>query len=223
LLHLERMQARRLLLALSILACGGQTSTGTDAGPDSPADVAADTGPIILPSPSDVCDGDPNLTGNHVLSILQPYYAATYTPMNGSPSALQLFVSTTSNPTITCHPHVVSNGGPPDMPASISVAVQATFATQDKTFNEVFAATVTLSAAQSSQSLAFAGTEPTSSIQGTYQPTITGTWMSHVLSFSGAVLPSVGGDGGPGSTTGSVTEQASNTNMGKVMGAGSWK
>jgi hypothetical protein len=203
---------------LSVIACGGQTA---GPGPDSGVDSSG--GPIILPSPADVCDGVSTLTGDHVLAILQPYYGATYSPMAGSPSPLELFISTTSNATITCHPHVVSNGGPPDMAASISVAVQAVFATQDKTFNETFTATVTLSAVQSSVALAFAGTEPVTAIQGTFQPAIAGTWTTHDLSFSGELVPSTGTDGGVGTTTGSVTEQANNGNMGMVRGAGSWK
>ena len=203
---------------LSVIACGGQT---TGPGPDSGVDSSG--GPIILPSPTDVCDGVSTLTGDHVLAILQPYYAATYSPMTGSPSALEIFISTTSNFTITCHPHMVSNGGPPDMAASISIAVQAVFTTQDKTFNESFAATVTLSAAQSSVALAFAGTEPVTAIHGTFQPAIAGTWATHDLSFSGELIPSTGGDAGVGTTTGTVSEQASNGNMGMVRGAGSWK
>jgi len=204
-------------LSVGLVACGQASGVGTDSG------TPVDSGPITLTSLTDVCDGVSTLTGANVLSITQPYYQATFTPITGAPTALELFVSTTNTPTIVCHPHQTSTEGPPDVAASISVTVQAQFATADKTFGESFAATITLSAAEVDQSLAFLGTEPVASIQGTFQPVIAGTWTTHDLSFGGTLLSSAVSDGSPGSTTGTITEQASSGNMGKVQGAGSWK
>jgi hypothetical protein len=204
---------RTTMLGLS-LACSQAAGTGTDGGTEA-------SGPIVLRSLKDLCDSEPQLTGNNVLSLLRSYYGATFTPTSGSPSTLELFITTTNAPTIICHPHVVSTGGPPDVPASIDVGVQATFTTTDKMFNESFGALVTLNAGANGQSLAFLGVEPVTAIQGTFQPAITGTWTTHDLSFGGTLLVTVP-DGGPGTTNGLVEEQASGGNAGKVQGAGSW-
>lgn len=167
---------------------------------------------IELASLSDVCEGNPALTGQHVLAIMQPSYSATFTPNGpGATSALALGFGYQGG-AITCHP--AQNNIEVSMPASLDLAVHASVSTSDGVFNESFAATVTLSAGLTTL-LAFDGQVLIADLHGTFAPAIGGTWNVHDVDFGGQMDTST--------TTGSVVEQASNGNFGETRGAGGWK
>ena len=176
----------------------------------------------MLGSASDSCDGVATLTGQHVLDILLPAYAATYTPIGGggSSSALQLAIDYAGGE-IVCHPHQDNDGA--DAAAHLDLAVHANLTTGDGSFAESFDATVTLGAMQTDVSLALQGSVPIGDLHGTFAPRITGSWPTHVVSFGGDVSPPATGSGSTGTTTGLAEEQASDGSMGQVMGAGSWQ
>jgi len=87
---------------------------------------------ITLRSLTDVCAGYPELTGQHVLALLQPMYEATYTPQRGSASAFSLAVSYEDGP-ITCWPYESAGDF-----ASVSLEVSAHLMTGDGTFDDTF-------------------------------------------------------------------------------------
>jgi hypothetical protein len=192
-----------------VAACGHQRqATGTPDAP--PADAAPQS--VVLGSLTDACAGIAGFDGQQAVSMLKAAYSATYSPIpSGTASTLSLVV-TYSTGQITCN---TPYGGELDMPPSITLGVQASFATSDGTFNEQFAAQLTLSS-QSNGELGFAGTVPIASLHGTYAPQLAGTWTTHDVSFGGQIYAG-------GTTTGSIEEQAATGNIGQVTGAGNWQ
>ena len=182
----------------------GQGGPTPDAAPQS----------TVLGSLSDTCAGITGFDGQQAVSMLKAAYSATYSPIptgTGTSSTAAITV-TYSNGQIVCN---TPYGGDDAMAPSITLGVQASFATSDGAFNEHFAATVTLSS-QGNGPLALLGTVPMASLHGTYTPKITGTWTTHDVSFGGMIQAA-------GTTSGTVEEQASTGNMGQVIGAGSWQ
>jgi hypothetical protein len=154
------------------------------------------------------------------VNALLPRYEATFSYIGqGTPTPLTIDVSYT-NGTITCHTHWTCKCGAPDIPAWIEVTAKAKLATKDGTFNESFDAQIALRFY--ANGLELSGSVPIASLGGTYKPLIGGTWSTHAVAFGGQ-LRSAADAGGPGTTTGSATEQASNSGMGQAIGIGDWK
>jgi hypothetical protein len=186
----------------------GEASASMDspAATDSPAETEA--GPPL--SLTDVCDGVAGLTGQSVLDGLQPTYAATFTYQGGASTALTITTRYAGGP-ITCHPALISMGGPPDTPAWVEVQMQITFATANGAFNESFSTPVDWHFTTTRD---FDAPVPASAIKGTYKPTLTG-FATIDISFGGSFSGTT--------TTGIVVEQGMNGNMGQTSRAGSWQ
>jgi len=153
------------------------------------------------------CNGVPGLTGQALLDGLQPEYAATYTPVGtGAPTALTIRTHDPSGQA-SCHPSPCDECPP----GWVAVDVAIDFVTADGLFDETFTTPVKLSPGDTT--LSWDPIVPTTSIKGTYKPTLVGHPTVN-LSFGGTFS---------GTTTmGSVVQQASNGSSGSVEGAGDW-
>ncbi len=197
-----------------------------DAGPAADGGPRADSGPgpsasFPLASLDDTCDGVATLTGRSLVRLLAVKYDATYTPRTGAATPLEMKVKYEGG-AIVCFPHFKSNGGAPDMPARIELAIRVDFETDDGTFKEDFDGKIT--SRFGGTTLDLSASLPIARVKGRYVAT-------PMPGFDKIDL-GIGGTLGPGSaTSGNVMQwgtisappQPGQINPGKTEPAGSWK
>jgi hypothetical protein len=171
---------------------------------------------ITLTSLTDVCAGYPELTGQRVLSLLQPVYEATYVPQSGSTSSFSLAVSYDDGQ-ITCWPYETEGDF-----ASVSLSVTAHATTGDGTFDDTFVGRAWLSKAAAEDGYdELNANVPVADLQGTFRPIASG-WSRHFVIFAGALFPRAA-TAGSANTDGKISEELEDGDSVEGRNVGSWQ
>ena len=211
--------ARRAVALMCVLV--GCTGNGDKTGPSL----------TTLDSLTDVCAGDPDLptvTGDVLLSVLQPAYTATYTasfPYAEAPSSVALSFAYAGG-TILCGSPGYLVG---DIASFVELDMNGQFATADGVFNESLTARVHLDQqGVMIWQLSFRALELSTNVHGTLdvaQGGPPGDWTFQQLEYNGVMYPP-GMGSGSSTTSGNLAlyseqdapsaqdESAANTAMG---------